>query len=302
MTAIFSYATNVPDSNVLRLFGNGDRPPQGTPMFEPTALYGIIGHPLGHSLSPALHNWAFARAGLPGVYMAWPLVPESLAEFFSAVRVLPIRGGNITLPHKVEAMALLDEISPRAGRVGAVNVFYWKDGRLCGDNTDVAGFLAPLRKKRVASALVLGAGGASRAVLAGLKEMGVPDIAVCNRTPGKAEALAGDFGVHCLPWDDRASAGADLVVNATAQGMKGENAKDTPFPRQGFKGRGMAYDIIYNPLKTRFLKEAEAAGWKTQDGLAMFVEQARESFRLWNPGQDMPFRGASGLVKKRLAL
>ena len=131
-------------------------------MFEPTALYGIIGHPLGHSLSPALHNWAFARAGLPGVYMAWPLVPESLAEFFSAVRVLPIRGGNITLPHKVEAMALLDEISPRAGRVGAVNVFYWKDGRLCGDNTDVAGFLAPLRKKRVASALVLGAGGASR--------------------------------------------------------------------------------------------------------------------------------------------
>ena len=271
-------------------------------MLEPTALYGIIGHPLGHSLSPALHNWAFARAGLPGVYMAWPLPPEKLAAFFAAVRVLPIRGGNITLPHKVAAMALLDEISPRAGRVGAVNVFYWKDGRLCGDNTDVAGFLAPLRKKRVASALVLGAGGASRAVLAGLKELEVPDIAVCNRTPGKAEALARDFGVHCLPWDDRALAGADLVVNATAQGMKGESVKDTPFPRQGFKGRGMAYDIIYNPLETRFLKEAGAAGWKTQDGLTMFVEQARESFRLWHPGRDMSFRGAAGLVKRRLAL
>ena len=271
-------------------------------MIPPAGLFGIIGHPLGHSLSPVLHNWGFERAGIAAVYMAWPMPPERLAAFFAAVRTLPVHGGNITLPHKVASMALLDAVSPRARSVGAVNVFYWRDNRLCGDNTDVPGFLAPIRRPRFKSALVLGAGGAARAVLAGLRELGVSDIAVTNRTAAKAEALAEDFGVRRLPWDDRALAGADCVINTTSQGMRGDQVNDSPFPKAGFKGKGLAYDIIYNPLETRFLHEAKGAGWDTRDGLAMFVEQARESFRLWNPGYDLPPEDAAAVIKKCLGL
>ena len=271
-------------------------------MALPAALFGVIGYPLAQSMSPLLHNWGFTRAGIAGVYMPWRIPPERLADFFIAVRTLPIRGGNITIPHKVAAMEFLDDVSPRAGSVGAVNVFFWKGERLCGENTDVPGFLAPIRKRRFQSALVLGAGGASRAVLAGLKELGVPDIAVSNRTAGKAEALAAEFGAHHLPWQDRARSGADLVVNSTSQGMKGEDSGNSPFPKEGFTGKGLAYDIIYNPLETRFLKEAGDCGWDTQDGLAMFVEQARESFRIWHPGKDLPPDEAAVLVKEKLNL
>ncbi|MDR2489397.1 MAG: shikimate dehydrogenase [Desulfovibrio sp.] len=270
-------------------------------MMPYTALFGIIGHPLAHSMSPALHNWAFSRAGIAGFYMAWPLQPEKLPAFFDAARALPVRGGNITLPHKVTSMALLDGLSPRAQRVGAINTFYWDDACLCGDNTDVAGFLDPLAHRRILSALVLGAGGASRAVLAGLKELEVPDIGVSNRTAGKAETLAEEFGVHHVPWDDRTSSGADCIINATTQGMAGEGVDNTPLPARAFRGKGLAYDIVYNPLETRFLREAGVAGWDTQDGLAMFVGQARESFRLWHRDKDMPAREAAALVKRLLA-
>lgn len=271
-------------------------------MLSPAALFGVVGYPLAHSMSPALHNWGFSRVGISAVYMAWPVPSEKLADFFVAVRTLPIRGGNITLPHKVASMALLDTVSTRAKSVGAVNVFFWEGGRLHGDNTDVTGFLAPIRNERFTSALVLGAGGASRAVVVGLKELGVPDIAVSNRSANKAEALAKDFGLRFVPWDNRASVGADCVINTTSVGMKGERVAESPFPQEGFTGRGLAYDIIYNPLETRFLADARAAGWKTQDGLAMFVEQARESFRLWHKGADLPAEEAAALIKQTLAL
>lgn len=263
-------------------------------------LFGIIGHPLGHSLSPALHSWGFARAGLAAVYMAWPITPDKLEDFFKAVRLLPVHGGNITLPHKVAAMPLLDALSSRATAVGAVNTFYWDKDVLRGENTDVTGFIAPIRKLSCKSALVLGAGGAARALLAGLKELGVPDIAVCNRSPAAAASLAAEFGVHCLAWQDRGRSGADMLVNATSLGMLGKTLEESPFPGDAFKGRGLAYDIVYNPLKTRFLKEAEAAGWRVQGGLDMFVEQARESFRLWTGGRDLPGEGAARLLRESL--
>jgi shikimate dehydrogenase len=266
----------------------------------PAALFGIIGHPLGHSASPALHTWAFARAGVAAAYMAWPLPPEKLRDFFLAARTLPIRGGNITLPHKAASLPLLDSLSARARRVGAVNVFYLDGERLCGDNTDVAGFCAPIARRRIARALVLGAGGAARAVLAGLRELGTREIGVCNRTDGKAESLAREFGAFPVPWADRAASGAGCIINTTTLGMAGENADASPLPAGAFAGKGLAYDIIYNPLKTRFLREAELAGWETVDGLAMFVEQARESFRLWNPGRDFPPGEARALVSRLL--
>lgn len=268
---------------------------------QPSQLYVVIGHPLGHSLSPALHNWAFAATALPGVYMAFPREPGTLAAFFAAVRALPISGGNITLPFKVESMAFMDEVSPRARRVGAINTFWWKDGRLCGENTDITGFMAPLAGVRAHSALVLGAGGVSRAAIVGLQELGIPEIAITNRTASRAAALAGEFGIACLPWEERAARGWDLVVNATNQGMKGPAENASAFPAEGFAGRtGLAYDIVYTPERTRFLAEAQAAGWKTQSGVAMFVEQGREAFRLWT-GVAMPEEGSYALVRQALA-
>lgn len=269
----------------------------------PSKLFGIVGYPLGHSMSPGLHNWAFGEVGFPGVYLAWSEAPEKLTEFFQAVRVLPIQGGNITIPHKVEAMKLVDKVSERAQAIGAINTFYWRDGKLCGENTDVIGFLAPLKGRHFQNALLLGAGGVSRAVVAGLKDMGVPHITITNRTPEKAKALADFFHIDVIPWEDRMKPEADLIINATSQGMKGEQVNKTPYEKQWLEGRkGLVYDIVYNPLETLLLREAKAAGWETVTGLTMFVEQARAAFALWTEGVEMPQALATAKVKELLGL
>lgn len=271
-------------------------------METPAILYGIIGYPLAQTMSPMLHNWGFEQAGVSGVYMKWSIPSEKLADFFQAARTLPVEGGSITIPHKVDAMKYLDQVTERAAKVGAVNAFYWRDGKLWGENTDVTGFMGPIKNKSFKKALVLGAGGACRAVLTGLKEMNIPEIYISNRTESKAEALAADFGIKTVPWAGRSAVGADLVVNSTSQGMKGDYVNDTPFPKEGFTGKGFAYDIVYNPVKTRFMKEAEEAGWQTQGGLSMFVGQAVEAFRLWTGGKELPEAGATELVKKALGI
>lgn len=248
---------------------------------EPRYLYGIIGHPLEHSLSPALHNWGFARTGWPAAYYRWPVPPAGLGEMIRACRALPIHGLSVTLPHKQAVMPLLDTLTPAAREVGAVNTLYWEEGRLVGHNTDLAGFLAPLRALSALpdSALVLGAGGAARAALAGLRALELGKVGVCARSPGKAQALARDFGVEFVPWEERAQHTARLLVNATPLGLHGELATASPWP--AFAGRGIAYDLVYNPLETRFLRDAHAAGWQTLDGLDMLVAQGVEQFRLW---------------------
>lgn len=258
----------------------------------PTQLFGIIGYPLGHSMSPALHNWAFKETRHPGVYLAWPIEEAKLADFFGAVRTLKIMGGNITIPHKVASMGFMDAVSERAKKIGAINTFYWREGKLCGENTDVSGFVAPLLGQKFSHALVLGAGGASRAILAGLRELGVARITIANRTLQKAIELAKDFEAQALPWEDRSSVPADLIVNATAMGMKGERVEMTPYPPEGFSKRcGLAYDIVYNPPETRFLRDAREHGWQTLNGLPMFVEQARAAFYLWT-AREMPYNAA----------
>lgn len=285
--------------------------------FLPRELYGIIGHPLGHTMSPLLHNWGFGLLDIPAVYMAWPLEPGRVGDFITAVRTLPIRGASVTIPHKQAVLPLLDGISDRARAVGAVNTLYWRDGQLLGENTDVTGFLAPLRQRaatgwRCERALVLGNGGAARAVLAGLRELGpvgegvVGTLAVTGRNAEKATPLAAEFGAAVVAWDARADWGADMVINTTPMGMSGERQGDTAFPGEGFVAagegrRGLAYDLVYNPLRTRFLSEAADAGWDTQDGLAMFVEQGREQFRLWT-GLELPAEGARTLVSVALGL
>ena len=250
--------------------------------------FGIIGHPLAHSLSPLLHNLGFRRLGLDAVYEAWPVAPEELRRQMRQVRCEPIFGMSVTIPHKRAVMDHLDRVSERAQAVGAVNTVHWDDGMLCGDNTDVLGVVAPLRdlNPMPQTALVLGAGGAARAAVVGFREVGVPRVVVAHRTPDKAQALAEEFSVEAVDWDARTDCGADLVCNATPLGMDGALRDRSPWPADGFSGTGTAYDLVYNPLVTRFLREAETAGWRTISGLDMFLAQGLAQFRIWT-GEDM---------------
>lgn len=246
-----------------------------------TRIYGIIGYPLGHSLSPALHNWAFAAADIPAVYLAWPLAPGKVGDFISAMRTLPIAGASVTIPHKETVLPYLDALTDAARAVGAVNTLFWDEERLVGDNTDVAGFTAPLQGLACDAALVLGAGGAARAVLAGLKELGVREVYLANRTPERSAALAAEFGALIVDWEQRATLDPGLLVNATPLGMRGAQADASPWPAAGFRPGQIAYDLVYNPLETRFLREAAAAGARSVDGLTMFLGQAAGQFKRW---------------------
>ncbi len=250
---------------------------------EQQALYGIIGHPLGHSRSPALHNWAFHVLGHKALFLAWPVLPEGLADFVKSVRVLGIKGVCVTIPHKEAIMPLLDEVSVRAAKIGAVNTLYWREGKLCGENTDVDGFLLPLQTRRVPrSALILGAGGAARAVVSGLQSLGVERIYICNRDAHRAHILAEHYGIEHLAWEMRSEICAQWIINTTPLGMEGVHAEQSPYPSQAFhKAPGLAYDLVYNPLETRFLREARTAGWQVQDGLDMFVGQALKQMQHW---------------------
>lgn len=267
----------------------------------PQRIFGVLGHPVAHSLSPALHNWAFAELGIPAAYLAFDKSSEELSDFLAAVRSVPIAGLSVTIPHKVAVMEALDGVSALAKRVGAVNTLYWDQKRLLGENTDITGFLEPLQGvgRVPGSALVLGAGGAARAVLAGLLDLGVSRVTLTNRTPEKAEALAAEFGVPTIPWDDRQSADAELLVNTTPLGMSGERQGFSPWADICMSPSQTAYDLVYNPAKTRFLADAESMGCRTIDGLTMFVAQAQAQFRLWT-GQDFPTLPARQLLRQLL--
>ena len=258
--------------------------------FTPPALHGIIGYPLGHSLSPLMHNTAFRTLGLPGVYLSWPVEPGRLPAFMDAVRLLDIRGCSITIPHKVDVLPLLDAMTDGVREMGACNTLYRDGEKICGENTDVIGFMTPLRTHRLSPetrVLLLGAGGVSRAAVAGLRRLGLTDIAVTNRRRERAEALAEEFGLSSIPWEARGDVRADLVINTTSLGMTGAQDRETPYPSEGFRSTGIAYDLVYTPFRTRFLHEAEAAGWNTLSGLDMFIAQGDAQFRLWT-GRRLP--------------
>lgn len=246
-------------------------------------ICGIIGHPLGHTMSPVLHNAMFQHLGLPFAYVALPTPPDKLRSVVAAVRALPVHGVSVTIPHKEQVMDLCDAVSPLARRIGAVNTLYWRDGALHGENTDIIGICAPLKalERDIQSALVLGAGGVARAAVVGLQDMGVADVLVSNRNIARAQGLADELGCTTVAWEARGEAGADIVINATPLGMKGENVHQSPYEAAWFKSGMIAYDMVYNPLETLFLAQARAAGCLVVDGLAMFLAQAVEQFRLW---------------------
>jgi shikimate dehydrogenase len=251
---------------------------------------GIMGWPVGHSKSPALHGYWLGEHRVDGAYVPMAVKPEHLAQALKALPVLGFAGVNLTVPHKEAAMGLVDEISAVAKSVGAINtVFVLPDGRLHGTNTDAFGFIENLRQSRPGfdakkgPCVVLGAGGAARAVCAAMIAAGAADIRIVNRTPARSEALAKDFSaaVKSVPWQNLSSALAEatLLVNATSLGMNGQPPLDidlTALPKAT-----PVSDLVYAPLETPLLAAAKARGNPVVDGLGMLLYQAQAGFEGW---------------------
>ncbi len=279
-----------------------------------TALVGVIGDPVRHSLSPAMHNAALAQLGLDWAYLALPVPEAELAGALRALAAMGCRGLNVTLPHKQTVAGLAAELSPLAARLGAVNTLVPRTGGgWWGTNTDVEGFSAPLREALAAgeswrgrSALVLGCGGSARAVVAGLVELGLERIRIAGRRPqALAEVLADcrDWApaLQTLPWPEQPGAlaqelaAADLVVHTTPVGMAAPGdpgaAGRCPLAEADLEGLGagcVVYDLIYTPRPSELLRRASARGCRVLDGLEMLVRQGAASLRLWSGLEAVP--------------
>lgn len=249
-----------------------------------------MGWPVSHSRSPDIHNHWIAQLGLRGSYVLLPVEPGKLAQALRALPVLGFAGCNLTIPHKVAALALVDRVDPVAQRIGAINtVVVQADGSLAGFNTDGYGYLesllaeAPQWRPDAGPVAVMGAGGAARAVIVALSDKGVREIRVCNRSPDKALALAQEFGptVVAVPWAQRHDALVDvsLLVNTTSQGMSGQPALELSL--ESLPTQAVVSDLVYVPLRTPLLLAAQARGHRTVGGLGMLLHQARPAFESW---------------------
>ncbi len=261
-----------------------------------TKIYGIFGHPVSHSLSPVLHNSAFAALGLDCAYLAFDIAPKEIGEAAQAVTTLGIKGINITIPHKESIIPHLDEIASDAEIMGAVNTVRNDDGRLTGYNTDVGGFLMAVEeelgiKPGGSSVLLVGAGGAARAVMSALCMNGAERICIANRTYDKAMKLASEFGKQfkktriepAALGDSRVIrarlAEADILVNSSSAGMEGKETMELPL--DALKGTACVYDLVYKPRETRLVKEARRLGHRASGGLGMLLYQGALSFEIW---------------------
>lgn len=266
-----------------------------------TRHYGIIGHPLAHSLSPLVHNWGFSRFGIDGRYEAWDTPPGELPAFMARLRELPVAGLSVTIPHKTAVMGYVDAVTDLGHEVGAVNTLFWRGGVLWAENTDVEGFCRPLVESGdiPGTALILGAGGAARAAVVGLRRLGLARVGVTGRSPEKVAALAGEFGLAAVDWEARAAFPAGLVVNATPMGMAGRYEGQSAYPAEALRPGQVVYDLVYNPRVTRFVAEATQAGARVIAGLDMFLYQAVEQFRLWT-GRGLPVEELRPLLEETL--
>jgi len=281
------------------------------PIGGSTALVGVLGDPVRHSLSPAMHNAALAALGLDWVYLALPATPEQLASVVSALAAMGCQGLNVTIPHKQAVAALCRACSPLAERLGAVNTLVpHPGGGWFGTNTDVEGFAAPLRQAgrdwSGGRAVVLGHGGSARAVVAALVELDFATIQVAGRRPERLAGFVSDgqawaAPLEPLPWNSErddlrnALASADLVVNTTPVGMAGSIAAPddgdcplTPDELQALRPDCWVYDIIYTPRPTRLLRQASLRGCRSIDGLEMLVQQGAAALRLWSGSAEVP--------------
>ncbi len=259
-----------------------------------TKLLGVIGAPIGHSLSPIIQNAALRAAGLDYVYTALPVHPDVLNSAVRGLRDAGYRGINVTIPFKTEIIPLMNALSEDARRIGAVNtVVMQEDGTMVGHNTDVTGFLAGFAERGISiegkHAVLIGAGGAARAALWGLLRSHVTSVTIGVRTAAKGAALTADFAangaVRACAFDDPAFAcslaAADIVVQTTPLGMTPHADAMPPVDMAALKDDAVLYDLIYTPAATRFLQEGAARGLHTINGETMLVAQGAEAFRLW---------------------
>lgn len=246
----------------------------------------VVGHPVRHSRSPLIHGYWLRRLGLDGTYEREDVAPEALPEFLRSLGRFGYAGANVTIPHKEAAFFLVDKATERARALEAVNTVWLEDGRLLGDNTDVTGFSGSLDAavpgwdRGLARAVVIGAGGGARAVVAGLRDRGAASIHVVNRSLQRAAALADHFGagVAAAAWEDLPSLlpTAGLLVNATSLGMQGQPALGIALDR--LDPETIVADIVYAPLETGLLAEAKRRGNPVVDGLGMLLYQAAPAF------------------------
>jgi shikimate dehydrogenase len=266
-----------------------------------TKLVGLIGYPIEHSLSPTMHNSAFAALNLHWCYVPLPVLPERLGEAVGGLQALGFVGANVTVPHKEAVMSYLDEVTSEAQAIGAINAIVVCEGKSIGYNTDWLGFLTALSEggfdPQGKRAVVLGAGGAARAVVYALAHGGA-QVTVLNRTPSRAQALVQDFSplfpslsLRSFPLAlqtlEEQAAEAHLLVNATPVGMWPE-VDQSPWPEDlAFPAHLIVFDLVYNPRQTKLLQQAQAAGAKGIGGLGMLIHQGAAAFELWT-GEKAP--------------
>lgn len=263
-----------------------------------TQLYGVIGYPVRHSLSPLMHNTAFGVVGINAVYLAFET--RDLEGVANAMKALPIKGISVTIPHKIRIIDYLDDLHPLASQIGSVNTVLNQDGRLIGYNTDASGALRALKGKvrlEGTHSLIVGAGGAARSIAFAIKEMGAI-VTITNRTASRGSALAKALGCGFVPWENMDHVDAELIVQTTPVGMA-PNVNVCPIPVSMLKPGIVVMDIIYNPLRTRLLRLAQSRGCQVIDGVSMFVHQGGEQFRLWT-NVDPPLRVMEEVVKEAL--
>jgi shikimate dehydrogenase len=245
-----------------------------------TKLYSVIGNPVSHSLSPIMHNAAFSRMGLNAAYLAFEV--EHLEEAIRGIRGLGIQGVSVILPFKTQVIPFLDEVEAVAEKIKAVNTIQNKGGRLIGHNTDWRGAMEALEEEvdlKGKNVLLLGAGGAARAIGFGLKEKG-SQVIISNRSPDKAHELAKDLGFVNQPLLSIREPNFDIIINATSVGMVPYDA-ESPLPKKFLKEGMLVMDIVYQPLKTKLLQEAEEQGCRIINGLEMLARQGAAQLEIW---------------------
>ncbi len=255
------------------------------PLTGAARLAGVLGNPVAHSRSPRLHGFWLRQYGIDGAYVPLPVLPENFARAVRGLADCGFRGANVTIPHKLAAFEVCDSLDDAARRAGAVNTLVFAEGRILGSNTDGFGFLESIREQAPGwaatdgPAVLLGAGGAARAVAAALLDAGCPRLILVNRTAARADALARDLGGPVEVADVAPLNGAALLVNTTSLGMAGYGALSldlAPLP-----GHAIVADIVYVPLETALLAQARARGLRGVDGLGMLLHQARPGFTAW---------------------
>ena len=275
-----------------------------------TRVCGVWGWPVKHSASPAMHNAAFAELGVDLIYVPFAVSPERLPEAVASIRALDLLGVNITVPLKELVPPLLDRLTARAARLGAVNTIFWEGSQLCGDSTDGPGILAALSSEGVVvdtntKAVVLGAGGSARAVVDALVQAGA-HVLVANRTTERAQELVARFGAAgALPLEAKALRTAlktaNLLLNTTSIGMHPRETELPPVPPEALHSGIFVSDLIYNPVETGLLTIARQAGCRTQNGIEMLVQQGAIAQKYWT-GMPAPLKIMRHAVQQALGI